>query len=57
MKEIGYHGFNTYAFALLFQSYPNHDFWISDLFKKILDYFSSTEFSKKYKKNKIWFSL
>ena len=55
MKEIGYHGFNTYAFALLFQSYPNHDFWISDLFKKILDYFSSTEFSKNIKKTKYGF--
>ena len=55
MKEIGYHGFNTYAFALLFQSYPNHDFWISDLFKKILKYLSSTEFSKNIKRTKYGF--
>ena len=40
-KEIGYHGFNTYGFALLYQNTKEHSFWSSDSFKKILDFLCS----------------
>jgi len=37
-KAIGYHAFNTYAFALLFQEYSTHSFWRSDTFFRILSF-------------------
>jgi hypothetical protein len=36
-KSVGYHGFNLYAFALLKKIFPDHKFWSSFKFKKILD--------------------
>lgn len=35
-KAIGYHAFNTYAFALLFQRYGDHAFWRSDTCARML---------------------
>lgn len=46
-KSIGYHSFNTYAFAILKENLPTHDFWKSPIMEKILKYSSS----KSYKKN------
>ena len=55
LKEIGYHGFNTYAFALLYQSYPQNKFWNSDIFNKVINYLSSNEFSKNIRRTKYGF--
>lgn len=43
-KEIGYHSFNLYAFALLKQVYPSHGFWQSTTFLKSLEYASSKNY-------------
>jgi len=37
-KAIGYHAFHLYGFALLYKNIPDHSFWESGLFKKILLY-------------------
>ena len=42
-KEIGYHAFNMYAFAVLYTVYPNHSFWSSSKFKKMLEFSLSSE--------------
>ncbi len=43
-KAIGYHAFNTYAFALLNKTCPEHIFWNSDKFASILDFILEDEF-------------
>ncbi len=40
-KEVGYHSFNLYAFALLKQVYRTHPFWKSKAFLMALEYASS----------------
>jgi len=42
-KEVGYHAFNLYAFALLRKKFPMHKFWKSEKFRKISDYAMSKE--------------
>jgi len=48
--EIGYHSFNLYGFALLYQQIPDHKFWTSAKTKlfleKILSYTETEEFTK-----------
>ena len=44
LKEIGYHSFNTYAFSIIYELYPNIDFFKSSSYTKILNYLSSNEY-------------
>jgi hypothetical protein len=37
-KAIGYHAFNTYAFALIYLNKPDHRFWASETFSRMLDF-------------------
>jgi len=37
-KSVGYHAFNTYAFAILKQQIPDHQFWTTDIFHKMVNY-------------------
>ena len=43
-KAIGYHSFNLYALAMLKKSFPDHVFWQSDIFDRLLEYGQSTTF-------------
>jgi hypothetical protein len=45
-KSVGYHGFNLYAFALLKQQFPDHPFWSSDKFAKMLAVTKTDRFLK-----------
>lgn len=45
-KSIGYHAFNTYAFAILKASLPGHNFWKTSSFASIAQYLYSTEFQQ-----------
>ena len=45
-KSVGYHGFNLYAFALLKQSFPDHPFWLTAKFAKMLAVTNTTNFLK-----------
>lgn len=44
LKEVGYHSFNLYAFALLYQQIPEHLFWETKKWKKILNYQGHREY-------------
>ncbi|MBF0233902.1 MAG: agl cluster protein AglQ [Desulfamplus sp.] len=44
-KEIGYHAFNMYAFALLKQQIEKHDIWRSAKFSSILNFMNQNCFS------------
>lgn len=44
LKEVGYHAFNTYAFAMLNSNYPEHKFWKSSNFKAVIGYLNSSEY-------------
>jgi len=37
-KAIGYHAFNTYAFAMIYQNMPDHRFWESETFSRVLKF-------------------
>jgi len=43
-KSIGYHAFNTYAFALLRQQIPNHSFWTTSRFRKMIVYLETDSY-------------
>ncbi|WP_321532014.1 hypothetical protein [uncultured Desulfuromonas sp.] len=43
-KEIGYHAFNLYAFAVLYAKLPEHPIWTSKKFIRSLSYIGSKEF-------------
>lgn len=51
-KEIGYHGFNLYAFAVLKPLLPKHIFWKNKSLKKSLTYINDKYFFKSLEKNK-----
>ena len=36
IKSVGYHSFNLYAYAILKKKFPNHNFWNSDTFLKMI---------------------
>ena len=36
IKSVGYHSFNLYAYAILKKNFPNHNFWNSDTFLKMV---------------------
>lgn len=44
-KQVGYHSFNLYAFALLKREYPDHRFWKSRKFLRALKYIKSERYS------------
>ena len=44
LKEIGYHSFNTYAFSIINELYPEIDFFQSSSYIKILKYLCSNEY-------------
>jgi hypothetical protein len=44
VKEIGYHAFNLYGFALLKQNLPDHGIWASDGLRRSLRYVDTPEF-------------
>ncbi|MCS3924890.1 hypothetical protein [Methanosalsum natronophilum] len=52
IKSIGYHSFNMYAFALLYQNIPGNKFWDSKKFKPTLNYMLTDEYIKKLEDNK-----
>lgn len=54
-KEVGYHGFNLYAFSLLKQAYPDHSFWQSRKFLSALKFIRSDYYIKEIKTSKYGF--
>lgn len=52
IKSVGYHGFNLYAFALLKQQFPDHSFWSSNKFKKMLKITTDNNFIQSLKLSK-----
>ncbi len=50
-KSIGYHQFNMYAFAMLKESVPDHPFWKSPEFKRLVDFLVSDEFKNRISDN------
>lgn len=54
-KEVGYHGFNLYAFALLKRAYPDHSFWKSSKFLFVLKFIHSQYYSQQIKLSKYGF--
>lgn len=44
LKEVGYHAFNLYAFAVLFTLLPNHPFFKSQRWVKVVQYQGHDEF-------------
>ena len=55
-KEIGYHSFNLYAFALMRQQYPNHAFWGNNKLKAALSYAGSKEYWQEVQTSKYGYS-
>ncbi len=51
-KEIGYHAFNLYAFAILKREILQHSFWETHKFKAALHYVKRDEFAKGLENNK-----
>ena len=51
LKEIGYHAFNTYAFSIIYDLYPNLKFFKTNDYRKIINYINSSEY-----KNNIYIS-
>jgi hypothetical protein len=43
-KEIGYHAFNTYGFAMLFKNTKGHPFWSTKQFARILGFLCSPSY-------------
>tara|TARA_Y100000588_G_C14276656_1_gene934657 strand:+ start:2821 stop:3903 length:1083 start_codon:yes stop_codon:yes gene_type:complete len=43
-KSVGYHGFNIYAYTLMKKRYGKHEFFESDIYKKILNVMHNEEF-------------
>ncbi len=46
IKSIGYHVFNLYAFALLKQQIPEHNFWKSELLNRTVNYVLTPEYKE-----------
>tara|TARA_A100001015_G_C15044008_1_gene742025 strand:+ start:3255 stop:4322 length:1068 start_codon:yes stop_codon:yes gene_type:complete len=55
LKEVGYHAFNTYAFAKLKDVFKFHSVWRDKRFFKILLYFNVKEYKKDIWKSKYGF--
>lgn len=54
-KSIGYQSFNLYAFAILKERFPGHDYWGNERFKETIDYVLTKDYKKKLKNNKYGF--
>lgn len=52
---VGYHSFNLYGMALLYQEFPDHYFWETEKFESTLRFASSDSFLKKSKQNRFCF--
>lgn len=50
-KSVGYHGFNLYAFAMLYEKFPGLPFWESDIFIQILGAPERNNFDQKLAKS------
>ncbi|MDG5761554.1 agl cluster protein AglQ [Natronococcus sp. A-GB1] len=55
-KSAGYHSFNLYALALLYESYPDHSFWSTDTFEAILSYAESRAYVQRLQDNKFGYA-
>ena len=55
-KSVGYHSFNLYALALLYKSYPNHEFWSTETFKRIIAYSKSDDYIQSIDDNKFGYA-
>ena len=44
LKEIGYHAFNTHAFAKIKSTFPDLDFFKTKMYEKIVNYLGSQEY-------------
>ena len=55
LKEVGYHAFNTYAFAMLHSNYSQHEYWESKNFNAILSYLNSSEYQSEIYESKYGF--
>ena len=44
LKEVGYHAFNTYAFSIIYDLYPNIKFFKTDDYKRIINYINCSEY-------------
>lgn len=51
-RSAGYHAFNLYAFAILKEAFPDHAFWETAKFNKMLDVTTSDKFRKEQLDNK-----
>jgi hypothetical protein len=51
-RAIGYHSFNLYAFAILAEAIPDHPFWRSEKFLKVLHYVDSSSYRDAIDENK-----
>ncbi len=51
-KEVGYHSFNLYAFALLKQAYPDHSFWENQKFLSALKYVTTELYAREVETSK-----
>jgi len=45
-KSAGYHAFNLYAFALMHEAFPNHTFWTTRKFRKMIEVTRTAKFKK-----------
>lgn len=48
---VGYHSFNLYAFAMLAETYPDHEFWKSDVLRRVRSYSLSENYRRDVDKN------
>ncbi|MDG5821321.1 agl cluster protein AglQ [Natronococcus sp. A-GB7] len=55
-KSAGYHSFNLYALALLYESYPDHGFWSTDTFERILKYAETRAYVQRLQNNKFGYA-
>jgi hypothetical protein len=51
-RAIGYHSFNLYAFGMLAEAIPDHPFWRSEKFLKVLHYVDSISYRDAISQNK-----
>ena len=50
-KSVGYHSFNLYALAMLYQKFPGHSYWSSKKFEKSLSVVAQDSFLKELNKS------
>ena len=55
-KSIGYHAFNTHAFAMLKDQYPTHKLWQNPTFRKIVNFLQTDEYKAGIQHNEFSFA-